>query len=409
MVNRRASAAGWLAISLGAVFVFASTQSVGAVGSPVGLGTADSFAVLAGSTVTNTGESEISGDLGVSPGSAVVGFPPGIVTNGVIHAGNAVAEQAQSDLTTAYNEAAGRSTTATVTEDLAGQTLLSGVYTGGALALNGALTLDGQNDPDAVWVFQASSTLITGSSSSVSLINGADPCNVFWQVGSSATLGTDTAFVGTVMALTSITANTGATVDGRLLARNGAVTLDDNVITASICSGSSGDTTTTEAAGGGDTTTTEAAGGGDTTTTEAAGGGDTTTTEAAGGGDTTTTEAAGGGDTTTTEAAGGGDTTTTEAAGGGDTTTTEAAGGSGDTTTTEAAVGSGDTTSTEAAGGGGGQTTTTAAATMSELPSTGGFNLFASGIGLLALGLGILVLLAARRDPSMDPSTPQQG
>jgi hypothetical protein len=318
MVIRRISAAAWLLIALGAVFTIAGTQSAGAVGSPIGLGSAGSFAVLAGSTVTNTGESEISGDLGVSPGSAVTGFPPGIVTNGVIHAGSAVASQAQSDLTTAYNEAASRSTTATVTADLAGQTLLSGVYTGGALALNGTLTLDGENDPGAVFVFQASSTLITGPSSSINLINGADPCNVFWQVGSSATLGTGTDFVGTVMANVSITANTGATVDGRLLARTGAVTLDDNVINASNCGSSSGGTTTTtEADGGGDTTTTEGnAGGGDTTTTEGnAGGGDTTTTEGnAGGGDTTTTEGnAGGGDTTTTEGnAGGGDTTTTE-------------------------------------------------------------------------------------------------
>ncbi|MCE0486073.1 ice-binding family protein, partial [Ornithinimicrobium sediminis] len=201
----------------------------------VNLGTSSSFAVLAGSTVTNTGPSVISGNLGVSPGTAVVGFPPGLVNNGVIHAADAVALQAQADLTTAYNDAAGRPSSTTITADLAGQTLVAGVHTGGAIALNGTLTLDGQNDPSSVFIFQAASTLITGSNSSVVLINGAQACNVFWQVGSSATLGTDTRFVGTVMALTSISALTGTTVEGRLLARNGAVTLDTNTVTVPEC------------------------------------------------------------------------------------------------------------------------------------------------------------------------------
>ena len=212
----------------------------------VGLGTAGSFAVLAGSTVTNTGPSVLTGDLGVSPGTAVTGFPPGTVT-GTIHAADAVAAQAQADVTTAYNDAAGRSATATVGADLAGQTLISGVYSGGALGLNGTLTLDAQGDPNAVFIFQAASTLVTGSASRVALINGADACNVFWKVGSSATLGTSSVFAGTVLALTSVTANTGASIAGRLLARNGAVTLDTNTVTRSLCTAAATATATTTA------------------------------------------------------------------------------------------------------------------------------------------------------------------
>jgi hypothetical protein len=183
----------------------------------------------------------------VSPGTAVVGFPPGIVNNGTIHAADAAAAQAQADVTTAYNDAAGRSTTATVTADLGGQTLVSGVYTGATLGLTGTVTLDAQGDPNAVFIFQAASTLITASSSVVALTNGADACNVYWQVGSSATLGTNSAFVGTVLALTSVAATTSATVNGRLLARNGAVTLDSNIITNSTCATLAPTTTTTQA------------------------------------------------------------------------------------------------------------------------------------------------------------------
>ena len=252
MVTRNVNTAGRLFIAVGVMFAAVGAQSAAAQEAPVGLGTAGSFAVLAGTTVTNTGPSTISGDLGVSPGSAVVGFPPGTVSNGVIHAADAVALQAQADVTTAYNDAAGRATTATVTADLGGQTLVAGVYTGGALGLTGTLTLDAQGNPNAVFVLQAASTLITASTSTVNLINGADPCNVFWQVGSSATLGTNSVFVGTVLALTDIAANTGATVQGRLLARNGQVTLDNNVITAPNCASAppeSTTTTTTTAAG----------------------------------------------------------------------------------------------------------------------------------------------------------------
>ena len=198
----------------------------------VGLGTASSFAVLAGSTVTNTGPSVISGNVGLDPGSAVTGFPPGIVNAGTIHITDAVALQAQSDLTTAYNDAAGRSSTATISSDLAGRTLTSGVYTSAtSLGLSGDLTLDAQGDPNAVFIFQAGSTLTTGSASHVTLTGGAQACNVFWQVGSSATIGTGSQFVGNILALTSISLTTGATLDGSALARNGAVTLDTNTIT----------------------------------------------------------------------------------------------------------------------------------------------------------------------------------
>jgi hypothetical protein len=203
--------------------------------STVGLGTADSFAVLAGSTVTNTGPSTINGDLGVSPGTAVTGFPPGTV-HGTIHAADAVAGQAQTDLTTAYNDAAGRTPAATVSGDLGGQTLTAGVYkSASSLGLTGALTLDAQGNPNAVFIFQAGSTLTTASGSHVNLINGAQPCNVFWQIGSSATLGTSSFLSGNILALTSISIDNGVTVQGRALARNGAVTLINDTITAAQC------------------------------------------------------------------------------------------------------------------------------------------------------------------------------
>jgi hypothetical protein len=202
----------------------------------VGLGTANSFAVLGGSSVTNTGPTIVNGNLGVSPGSSVTGFPPGIV-NGTIHVNNGTAAQAQSDLTIAYDDAAGRSCDADLTgQDLGGMTLIAGTYCFSTTAqLTGTLTLNAQGDPDAVFIFQVGSSLTTASNSRVRLINAAQSCNVFWQVGITATLGTGTRFTGTVLALTSIVATTGATVNGRLLARNAEVTLDSNTITRARC------------------------------------------------------------------------------------------------------------------------------------------------------------------------------
>lgn len=203
---------------------------------PVPLGTTAQFAVLAGSTVTNTGASTVSGNLGLSPGTSVTGFPPGKVVNGTQHRTDTVAATAQADARRAYDSAARRTPTQKGLADLGGRLLPPGVYAGPALSLTGTVTLDARNDPNAVFVFQAGSTLITSSGSVVAFVRGANPCNVFWKVGSSATLGTGSVFRGTVDALTSITVDTGASVTGRLLARNAAVTLHANSVTLPVCS-----------------------------------------------------------------------------------------------------------------------------------------------------------------------------
>jgi type VI secretion system secreted protein VgrG len=200
------------------------------------LGNAQPFAVLGGSTVTNTGSSVVDGDLGVWPGTAITGFPPGIVT-GTIHADEAVAMGAHFDLIKAYNTLAGMGPATNLSgQDLGGLTLTPGVYFFSSTAqLTGTLTLDAQGLADAMFVFQIGKTLTTASNSSVLEINGVQSFNqnngVYFQVGSSATLGTDTRFAGNILALTSITLNTGATIDcGRALARNGAVTMDTNTV-----------------------------------------------------------------------------------------------------------------------------------------------------------------------------------
>lgn len=216
---------------------FAVTQPAAAV--PIDLGTAGGFAVLAGTTVTNTGPTVINGgNVGVSPGTALTGFAS-VSGTFTTHSANGVALQAQKDLTTAYNTAAGLTHTQDLTGfDLGGRVLVPGTYFFSSSAqLTGKLTLDTLGNPDAQFVFQIGSTLTTASDASVVSLSGLDPlCAVFWQVGSSATLGTNTKFQGHIMALTSITLNTGATiVAGSALARNGAVTLDRNTINNSMC------------------------------------------------------------------------------------------------------------------------------------------------------------------------------
>ena len=199
-----------------------------------GLGTAGNFAVLAGTTVTNTGPSWITGELGVAPGSAVTGFPPG--TSGVQHKGDSVATTAQTNLTAAYTNAAAQPCPGTnnfTGVNLGGKNLVPGVYCQTtAPSLTGTLTLNGSG----IYIFQIGSTLVTASGARVVLIGGAQPCQIFWQVTSSATIATSTTFIGNIMALTSIAMQTGATLNGRALARNGAVTLDTNrIIQASGC------------------------------------------------------------------------------------------------------------------------------------------------------------------------------
>jgi hypothetical protein len=239
--------AGLFLLGLLSTLLFASS----ALGAPatVGLGSAASFSVLGGETVTNTGPTTMFGDLGLSPGSSVTGAPHVL---GQTHVDDAVAIGAKNALTTAYNDAASRPSNGSAGTDLAGQTFLPGVRTASSSLLlsSGSVTLDAQGDPNAVFIFQIGSTLITGSSTTVLLINGAQACNVFWKVGSSATLGTSTRFVGTIMASASITANTAATIHGRLLAQTGAVTLDTNTITTSDCASS-----VTGTGGGTETTT----------------------------------------------------------------------------------------------------------------------------------------------------------
>jgi len=217
-------------LTTGALFLSAASLNLLLAATAPPLGTAQTFAVLGASTVTNTGPTAIMGDLGVSPGSAVTGFPPGLVTMGTIHAADAVAAQAQADALTAYNFVAGQPFDTNLTgQDLGGLTLGPGVYRFNSSAqLTGTLTLDAQGNPNAVFIFQIGSTLTTASNSAVAVINSGIACNVFFQVGSSATLGTGTQLSGNILANTSITLTTNATVSGRVFALNGAVTLDTN-------------------------------------------------------------------------------------------------------------------------------------------------------------------------------------
>jgi hypothetical protein len=208
---------------------FVSASPLAAI-SPT-LGAAASYSVLAGQTVTNTGSSTIVGDVGVSPGSAITGFPPGIVgPPGTIHAADANAAAAQIDSAAAFTflNSQACDTTYPGTKDLVGENLVSGVYCADAFTLSGTLTLSGVG----VWIFKSAASFITSGTAN---IVGGDPCNVWWSVVSSATLGTNTSLTGNILASTSIILQTGANLNGRALAQTGAVTLDNNVITGSAC------------------------------------------------------------------------------------------------------------------------------------------------------------------------------
>ena len=227
---------------LAAVVVFClmvtnvAAQTPTAKQAPVYLGEAANYAILGASTVTNTGPSVINGNLGVWPGTAYVPGTPAATVNGAIYAGVTEAQHAQASLAIAYNEAAGRTAgVVAVAGDLSGQTLAPGLYNStSTIAITGDLTLDANGDPNAVFIFQVGSALTVASGGRVVLTGGAKAANVFWQVGSSATLGTYSAFKGTIMAYASVTIATGATLDGRALAQNAAVTMDSNVVTTEI-------------------------------------------------------------------------------------------------------------------------------------------------------------------------------
>lgn len=199
----------------------------------VPLAGASNFAVLAGSAVSNTGATTVTGDLGLSPGSSVGGFPPGILT-GTQHINDPIANQAKLDLTAAYNDAAGRTCTDKVilSGNIGGLTLTPGLYksTSSLAVSSGDLTFDAKGNANAVFIIQIASSLTTTSGRKVILSGGALASNIFWQVGSSATLGTTSVFKGTVMAMQSITFDTGATLDGRALARTGAIVMAGNTI-----------------------------------------------------------------------------------------------------------------------------------------------------------------------------------
>ena len=207
---------------------------------PSTLGTACSFGILGATpVVSSVGPTNVIGDIGIWPAVSITGFPPGILT-GTEHAGDSVAMTAQGDLTTAYNNAAGAAGGAVLPADIGGLTLPAGVYrttsAQPSVGITGNLTLDGGGDPNATWIFQIVSTVTTATENSqITLINGASSHNVFWQVGSSATLGTNTTFAGTIMAQASITLTTGATLNGRALARTGSIALDSNQVNVPAC------------------------------------------------------------------------------------------------------------------------------------------------------------------------------
>ena len=199
----------------------------------VDLGSTSTLAVLAGASITSTGATNITGDMGLSPGSSIGGFPPGIL-NGTQHINDATSNQAKLDLTAAYNDLAGRTSTdiVSLSGNIGGLTLTPGLYksTSSLAISSGDLTFDAKGDANAVFIIQIASTLTTTSGRKVILAGGALASNIFWQVGSSATFGTTSVFKGTVIAMQSITLNTGDTIDGRVLARTGSITMAGNTI-----------------------------------------------------------------------------------------------------------------------------------------------------------------------------------
>jgi hypothetical protein len=246
MTARKSSTKTRILVSIGAITALGfftlssggSAEAASVLNGPIDLGTSSTYGVLAASAVTNTGPTVVNGDIGIAPQTSVSGFggaPNGSNTGFAEHDNDQPALTAQNDLTTAFNAAAGLTPTSSGLAELTGMSLAPGVYSGGALSLsnNGALTLAGTG-PDSIWVFQAASSLTIGSATHIVITGGGNPCNVFWEVGSSASIGTSAQFQGTVMAAQSITAATSATVAGRLLAKNQAVTLQSNTITVPL-------------------------------------------------------------------------------------------------------------------------------------------------------------------------------
>ena len=280
MVRRMGAALVTITLPAAALLMVGDTASA-AIAPTVQLGTAGNYSVLGAATVTNTGNSVLHESLGLFPGTDITGFPPGeVVAPGTTDTTNAAAAQGQADLTAAYLDAKGRPVDANTPVELANLQLQAGVYAGpgpgkSPLTLNGPLTLDGAGDPTSVFIFQTDSSLITGAGSTVNLINGAQECNVFWQVGSSATMGTGSDFTGNIMALTSIWFTDSVTVHGRALATTGEVTLINDTFVKSTCDmttpvteggGSGGTTSPVSDTPGGDTT-----GGGTATTVPGSG------------------------------------------------------------------------------------------------------------------------------------------
>jgi hypothetical protein len=205
---------------------------------PLTMSALASFGVLAGSTVTNTGATVVNGDVGVFPGTSITGFGFPASISGVFHPGDFVAAAAQNALTNAFADGMSRTGAVTLSGDIGGQRLAPGVYnSASSLAITGQLTLDAQGNPNAVWIFQIGSTLTTATNNSaVVLVGGAQANNVFWIVGSSATFGTNTQFAGNILAQASITITTGVDLNGRALARTGAVTLDTDSVVMMLAS-----------------------------------------------------------------------------------------------------------------------------------------------------------------------------